>query len=144
MQFQVGDRVTPIVSDRVPSGCAGREFIVRKVNPKKTRCDATDGGRGINFPHDMLVPATEESLTANTWSRPYVPTEFFSAGEIVTLNRTWRDWTPDTALVVMRDKGTRVNVTLLGGDSDRYLRCPREGLVRRDVAWLTEHLVDNA
>lgn len=140
MSFRVGDRVTPVSDERIPAGCRGRVFIVRKVNPKNLRCDAADGGRGFNCPAALLVAATEENVKAGgAVSRPFVPREFFSLGEIVSLKRPWRDWTTETPLVVTggRDK---VNVTLVGGDKDRYLRVPSSGLVRRDRGWLVEAL----
>ena len=47
----------------------------------------------------------------------------------------------DTPLVVTggRDK---VNVALIGGDNDRYLRISPSGLVRRDREWLATVLLD--
>src|SRR5437764_13157364 len=120
MSFQEKDRVTPRDDERVPASCRGRVFIVRKVNPKNIQCDATDGGRGINFPADLLAPATEENIDAGRRpvSRPFEPREVFTLGEIVSLKRQWRDWTTDTPLVVTggRDK---VNVTVIGGPGDR-------------------------
>jgi hypothetical protein len=39
--------------------------------------------------------------------------------------------------------GDRVNIAPLGGgDGARYWRWPRTALVKRDLAWLTERLVE--
>lgn len=139
--LKVGDKVTPISDERVPLDCRGRVFTVEKVNPKKLKCSADDGGLGINFPKDLLAPATDENLAAGkTVSTPFVPREFFSVGEIVTLAKSWKDWGTDKPLVVLKDGGKRVNVTPLGGDDDKYLRVPPSGLVKRDLEWLAEAL----
>lgn len=140
-----GDRV--YVDPEYPNvggSVLGRVFTVDKVNPKNVRCTAEDGGRGINYPAESLkryeggdVPAAAAVL-----GRPYEPIEFFTAGEIVTLKRAWKDWSTETPLVVLQDKVNKVNVTLLGGDGDRYLRVGREGLERRSVEWLAEALLE--
>lgn len=143
--FSIGDKVTPLNTDGVPAACLGRIYTVRKINKVNLSCDADDGGRGISFPPHLLTAATEDTLNAGlSIGRPYVPREFFPMGTIVTLKRAWRDWSPDTPLVVIADKGQRVNVTLLGGNEDRYLRTSPESLVTRDMAWLTEHLLEAA
>ena len=141
-RFKVGDKVTPVHDDeRVPNDTRGRVFTVRTRNPKKVKCDADDGGRGINFPDEILRPATDENvkLGQGPFTRPYVPPVFFDIGEIVTLTRPYKDITVDTPMVVIADK-QRVNVTKLGGDDGQYLRANRENLVKRDLAWLREEL----
>lgn len=140
--FSKGDRVyVDPAFDGAAAGVLGRVFVVDKVNPKNVRCHAEDGGRGINYPKEALKLYEGGEVPVG---RPFVPiadTEFFSAGEIVTLKRAYKDWTAETPLVVLVDKVNKVNVTLLGGDGDRYLRCPREGLVKRDLDWLAEALI---
>jgi len=144
-KFAVGDLVTPDpAAVGVPTGALGRVYKVTKVNPKNLLCDAVDGGRGINFPADMLVAHDEASTVNGAVVRPFQPREFFVCGQIVTLKKAWKAWTTETPLVVMKDNGNKVNVTLLGGDEDRYLRVPPEGLQSRDAAWLAEALLDSA
>jgi hypothetical protein len=58
MGLKVGDRVEPLPR-------TGTVFIVEKVNPRKNvRCSAEDGSRGINWPAELLVPATDEAVDA--------------------------------------------------------------------------------
>lgn len=137
-----GMKVTPDpTSDRIPDDVRGRVFTAYKVNPKNVRCSADDGGRGINYPKALLVEATDENVAAGKlpMTRPYEPPEHYVVGEIVTLKTAYKDWTTETPLVVIGGQN-RVNVTLLGGADDQYLRAPRTGLVRRDLSWLREHL----
>lgn len=123
-------------------GVVGRVFVVHKINPKNVLCTAEDGGKGINYPHGSLRPYEGEIPgAAAVLGRPFVPTEFFNAGEIVTLTRPWKDWTTETPLVVLADKVKRVNVTRLGGAGDQYLRVPHGGLTRRTVEWLAQALL---
>lgn len=140
-----GDRVVTVADPSIPRSVAGRVFIVEKVNPKNVICRAEDGGRGINYPKTLLTAATDDALAASSAPRPFVPVEHFEVGTIVTLTRPYRDWTTETPLVVIGGRGDKVNVTLIGGDHDRYVRVPaRSGLVRRDLAWLAERLLDEA
>jgi len=139
-----GDHV--YVDPNFPGAAAdvlGREFIVQKINPKNVKCAAVDGGRGINYPATSLVVYDGGGIPGPERVQQQ-PVEFFTAGEIVTLARPWKDWTTETPLVVLADKGRRVNVTPLGGAGDMYLRTPHVGLVKRDLAWLTERLVEQA
>jgi hypothetical protein len=147
MSFQVGDRVTPIADERVPAETLGRVFVVRKVNPKNLKCEAEDGGRGINFPAELLAPATDENIAAgrSSFGVPYTPRELFANGQVVTLANPYKDITTDTPLVVSKDDGGRmVNVVKLGGDGARYLRMGPSNLVKRDLTWLTEELMNRA
>lgn len=135
--FTEGDRVTPVNTVGVPPETLGRVFVVVKVNPKNLRCCAEDGGRGINFPPHILLPATDENVAAGRKLQPFTPVEFFDAGQIVTLKRPWRSWATDTPLVVLKDDGKgKVNVTLLGGADGQYLRISSAGLEKRGLAWL--------
>lgn len=152
----MSDTVTayrPSVGDRVhvdpeglgvPPGVVGRTFVVAKVNPKNVKCSATDGGRGINFPAYLLVPGDAPAAPARAAvvGLPFVPREFFTLGEVVTLKRPMAGTPADLPYVVMKDDGRgKVNVAPLGGDRDRYVRVPTAGLVKRDLTWLAEHLV---
>jgi hypothetical protein len=140
--YRVGERVTPDPSQEgIPQGTIGRVFTVAKVNPVNIKCTADDGGRGINFPAHCLLPATEENLSP-TGARPFVPREFYSVGEVVTLARPYKEATTDTPFVVIADKGRMINVALLGGENDRYVRVPSTGLVKRDLTWLAQALLE--
>lgn len=144
-QFTKGQRVA--VDPDFPGAARdvlGRTFVVQKVNPRNVQCTAEDGGRGINYPKESLVALADGEQAPGLTPRPYVPREFFTCGEIVTLNRPFKHWTTDQPMVVLADKGNRVNVTPLGGDADRYVRVPPAGLTKRSVEWLAERLVDMA
>jgi hypothetical protein len=141
-EMRVGQKVTPIQDERVPLETVGRVFTVEKLNPKKVRCSADDGDRGINFPYELLAEATEENLNAGPATRPFDPDAFFTVGEVVTMKTDWKDVTTETPLVVIGDSGKRVKVTRLGGDGDRYVRCGREALVKRDLEWLAGALLE--
>lgn len=142
--LKVGDKVTPIHDERIPAECRGRVFTVEKLNPKKAKCSADDGGRGINFPYDILCEATDENVQAGgePITRPFDPDAFFTTGEVVTMKDSWKDFTPETPLVVIGDTGKRVKVARLGGDNDRYVRCGRDSLVKRDLEWLAGALLE--
>ena len=138
-KWTVGDKVTPDPkNDRVHTEARGQVFIVEKVNPKKTIARPQGGGRGLNYPHDFFVEATKANLDAGKrpLTVPFKPREHFTCGQVVTLKKPWHDWDTGTPLVVLADKGKRVNVTLLGGDGDRYLRVAPSELTVRDSAWL--------
>lgn len=150
-KYKVGDKVTPDVDAYgVPRETLGRVFTVAKVNPKNLRCTADDGGRGLNFPASILVPATDENIAkgqrpAAGLGRPFVPREHFVTGEIVTVNSTKYGLTPETPLIVTKDDGRdKVNLVVLGGDGDRYLRWPASQVVKRSREWLAEALMDEA
>lgn len=139
---KVGDRVHVDPEGMgVPGGVVGRTFVVTKVNPTNVKCEATDGGRGINFPAYLLVQGDAPAASAAV-GVPFVQREFFVIGEVVTLKRPMAGTPADLPYVVMKDDGRgKVNVAPLGGDRDRYVRVPHAGLVKRDLAWLAEHLI---
>jgi hypothetical protein len=145
-KFTIGDKVTPDPDAHgIPKATVGRIFIVRKVNPKNILCDAEDGGRGISYPAEVLLPATDENLAKATTARPFVPREFFVCGEVVTFARSApKGFDLDSPFVVLKDNGEKVNVAPLGGDEDRYWRVPHAGLTKRNIVWLTESLLDRA
>jgi hypothetical protein len=140
--MKVGDRVVVNPDSGAQRSVLGRVYVVDKVNPRNVRCKAEDGGRGINWPAELLLPATEENIAAQSNSpRPFQPVEFFTLGEIVTLKLPFRDFDTEVPMVVVggRDK---VNVAPLGGANDRYVRVPSSGLVRRDREWLATRLLE--
>jgi hypothetical protein len=144
IRYRVGDKVTPDPDGfGVPADTLGRVFTVAKINKVNMRCTADDGGRGINFPPSLLIPATEENVNKAFKPRPFVKREFFHAGEIVTVNRPNRKLdTRQPMVVIKHDGGERVNLARLGGEGGRYWRWPATDLVKRDTAWLAERLIE--
>lgn len=140
--WKPGDKVVVAPEFAPPPSVAGRVFTITKVNPKNVVCSADDGGRGISYPADTLRPYDPDAApVAPPLGRPYVYAEIPPPlGTIVTLKRAFKTITVDTPLVVVASKGGKVNVTLVGGDNDRYVRVPTAGVVVRDLAWLTETL----
>lgn len=137
--LHVGQKVTPDpTSDRVNPATRGRTYTVAKVNPKNVKCTADDGGRGLNYPRELLVPATPENLAAASKPliREFVPREHFTLGEIVTLKQPLGRHSTTCPMVVIGGTSTRIKVARIGGDDDRYVLIPDSGLIRRDRAWL--------
>jgi hypothetical protein len=144
--FRVGDKVTP--DPDFPghlSDTLGQSFTVVKVNRVNLTLSHDGGGRGYRCPPASLLPATEENLAKATTPRPFQPREFFTAGELVTVKSPSGKVSESEPMVVLKDDGRgKVNITKLGGDGDRYWRWPATSLVKRDVAWLTEQLLEAA
>lgn len=148
-KFKVNDRVTPDPAALgVPASTIGNVYVVKKTpggSRKNYQCDAEGGGRGINFPAEMLLPAdAAPSGAAAVLGRPFEPTAWYEVGEVVTFKRPPSGYTDKSPFVVFKDSGEKVNVTPLGGAEGRYWRVPKRGdlLVKRDLAWLAERLVD--
>jgi hypothetical protein len=145
IQYRVGDKVTPDPDGiGVPADTLGRVFTVAKVNKVNLRCTADDGGRGINFPPSLLLPATDENVNKAFRPRPFVPREFFHAGEIVTVKTPRGKLSSyEPMIVIKHDGGERANLARLGGEDGRYWRWPTRDLVKRDLEWLTERLMED-
>lgn len=145
-RFFPGDKVTPNPNAfGVPAQTIGRVFTVEKVNPRNLRCSADDGGRGINFPAELLLPASDAD--ASKIHVPYRPPAVYVApGTIVTMQGGFfkHGITPTTPLIVVKDSGDKVNVVQLGGDEGRYIRVPKELIEHRTREWLTEQLVEES
>lgn len=137
-RFKVGDKVMIAPAHRRRIDDHTRVFTVATVNPKNYRCSADDGGRGLNYPDEALVPHDPDAPPTLALGVPFVPREFFDAGAVVTLAQPYPKlgWTTETPLVVLADKERTVNVTRIGGAGSSYLRVPPAGLVRRDLEWL--------
>lgn len=143
--FKKGDKVipNPEFAERMPAGVLGRVFTVEKVNPKNLKCSADDGGRGINFPAEILKAYDPNVPLSEQIGRPVREFVFFGEGEIVSLKSAWRDWSVDTPLVVIKQTDLKVNVVPVGGTPNGvYLRIPATGLVKRDKMWLAERLLE--
>lgn len=137
--LHTGMKVTPDpTSPYVRSETVGRVFTVTKINPKNVRCTADDGGRGLNYPRELLVPATPENLAKAQdparLSRPFVPRELYALGEVVTLKRAYRQYDTQAPFVVIGSTPNRTKVAPLGGNNDEYLLIPAGGLERRVLA----------
>jgi hypothetical protein len=150
--FRVGDKVTPNPAvEGVPSGALGRIYTVAKINKVNIKATADDGGRGAALPPAMWLPATDEHVAKardplarlNAQVEALQSVEHFVLGEVVTLKRAYRDITTATPMVVTGG-GAKVNVAKMGGDDDRYVRVHPNGLVRRDLAWLAEAMLEAA
>lgn len=142
--YKVGDLVTPDpAAYGVPASTKGRVYRVTKVNPKNLKCAALDGGIGINFPPYALVPAASADAPAlpTTTLLPTTIT-WLNNGSVVTLAGGFAKfgWTAETPLVVIADKGERINVAALFGSRSEYLRCARKSLTVRDAEWLLHRL----
>jgi hypothetical protein len=144
--FRVGDKVTP--DPDFPghlSDTLGQSFTVTKVNRVNLTLSRDGGGRGYRCPPASLLPATEENLKKAFTPRPFQLREFFTAGEIVTVKSPSGQVSVGEPMIVLKDGANgKVNITKLGGDGDRYYRWPATSLVKRDVVWLAEHLLDKA
>jgi hypothetical protein len=141
--YRIGDKVTPDPNGYgVSPSVIGKTFTVAKVNKVNLTCTADDGGRGLRYPPSLLLPATKENLEALPVGRAFKPLEFFTTGEIVTVSG--RHAEPNAPYVVTRCDGEKASVVKLGGDNDRYWRGPVSMLTRRDLGWLTDHLMEKA
>jgi hypothetical protein len=149
------DTYTPAVGDRViidPAVASarflGKVYIVDRFGPKNAVCSLEGSDRpgdGVRCRPEYLKPAPPAG-EAPPLGRPFVPIEFFDIGQIVTVVSPSGKIAADQPMVVIDDKGKdRVNIAPLGGgDGARYWRWPRTALVKRDIAWLTERLVEMA
>jgi hypothetical protein len=91
-------------------------------------------GRGARFPGYMLHPADSNAadvlLNGATTNDLFI----FDPGALVT------SASRPGVFVVLADKGDKVNIARLGGDSGRYLRMPRGGVKPLALAELANHL----
>lgn len=143
-KFVKGDKVVPnpAFAERMPSGVLGRVFTVEKVNPKNLRCSADDGGRGINFPAEILMAYDPDAPPAAIVSRPFVEREIYHEGEIVSLRNPFRSWGTDIPFIVIREGDKRIRIAVLGGSEGRYLLMPPSSLIKRDKMWVAERILE--
>jgi hypothetical protein len=149
------DTYTPAVGDRVIIDPAvatarflGKVYVVDRFGPKNVVCSlegSDNPADGVRCRPEYLLPAPPAG-EAPPLGRPFVPIEFFDVGQVVTVASPSSKVAADQPMVVIADKGRDVvNVVALGGgDGGRYWRWPRKALVKRDLAWLTERLVEMA
>lgn len=121
---KIGDRVS-IDDPKFPG-----VWTIKSIGPKNTVVVPEAGGRGLRAPHYLIIDPVEGNPTSFPEAAPYVP---FYAGEVVTVVGFGGKYEGDH-YVVLTDKGEKINVAKLGGDSDRYLRVGRRSLVKVDLA----------
>lgn len=120
----------------------GRVYTVTKVNRVNVKCSADDGGRGLIYPPDLLLPYDPENPPTGSVTRVPIESEWYVLGEIVTFKKPPAGFADDCPFVVMADNGDKVRVARLGGDKNKYFRATKRGIVRRDVPWLIERLME--
>jgi hypothetical protein len=97
-------------------------WIVESNGPKNAALKPVNGGRGLRCPHSMLRPDDGKG--------PIIaPVVMFALGETVTIGERW----PGIYIVIKDDGGPRLNVALLGGDDNRYVRAARSQVKRISV-----------
>ena len=116
MQYPVGTRV------RVDSQKYPGVWVVESNGPKNATLKPEGGGRGLRCPHAMLRPDDGKGPVI-------VPVEMFALGETVTIG----DRFAGIYVVIKDDGGPRLNVAILGGDGDKYVRAARSRVERIDV-----------
>jgi hypothetical protein len=116
--FGVGDKVS--VSDPKFPGV----WIVRSRGPVNTVLDPDGGGRGLRVPHYMLRAPDAAAV-------PAAPRVIYHAGEFV---RVAHGRFAGLYVVIKDDGRDKVNLARPGGDGGRYVRMPRGGVVRVEVA----------
>lgn len=142
--FNPGDRVVPDPAmDGHPASVLGKVFVVNRRGPKNLIMRAEEGGPGYRAPDGYMLPAPAPGERAPI-GRPYVPAVWIDTGSIVTLKRAYQEIKTDTPLIVIKGGADKVNVVRLGDTSGRYVRAPVASIELRDLAWLTERLVEMA
>ena len=121
---KAGDRVS-IDDPKFPG-----VWTIKSIGPKNTVVVPEAGGRGLRAPHYLIIYPVEGDSPSFPEAAPFVP---FYAGEVVTVVGFGGKYEGDH-YVVLTDKGEKINVAKLGGDSDRYLRVGRRSLVKVDLA----------
>jgi hypothetical protein len=146
--FQKGDRVTFPPESLVKEHLKGTTFVVIETpreNPRirNLRIQQEGGGPKYSVRADELIPAT---APVGALGRPFQPIEFFDPGQVVTVsNGSRKGIGTEEPFVVIKDAGKdNVNIAQLGGADGNAWRWPRAALVKRDLAWLTERLVEVA
>lgn len=97
-------------------------WTVESNGPKNATLKPVGGGRGLRCPHAMLRPDDGKGPVV-------APVVMFSIGETVTIGERW----PGIYVVIKDDGGVRLNVALLGGDNDKYVRAARSQVKRISV-----------
>jgi len=144
--FKVNDRVTFPPDALVKPSLLGQVFVIDQVpeGRRSTYYISMENNRARRFrvrPGE-IIPAPEGDQSIG---RPYMSIEWFEPGEIVTVSNGQRkNIGPADPYVVTKDSGANtVGIAPLGGSGSSW-RWPRAALVKRDLAWLTERLVEMA
>ena len=116
MQYPLGTKVR-VDSEKYPG-----VWVVESNGPKNATLKPEGGGRGLRCPHTMVVRDDGKGPVV-------VPVEMFSVGETVTIGSKF----PGVYVVIRYVGGPRLNVALLGGDGDRYVRAARSQVKRVEI-----------
>lgn len=134
--YRTGDRVR-VNDPRYPG-----VWIVRSTTGRVNAVlDHEEGGRGLRAPYSVLLPEAAGETSATVTFEPYRAP--LVQGTLVRVNpsaskiqREYQINGGDSSqlFVVVADKGERVNIVKLGGDSGRYWRVSPTSLTTVDVA----------
>jgi hypothetical protein len=130
-EFKVGDKVR-VDSDKWPG-----TWTVAKVN--RVSYGLEQNGRQLKAAKEFVLPVTGEAGGGTAQAQPAPETyRYYSPGEFV---RPKVGRMAGKILVVLADKGDKVNAADLGGDEGRYWRIVRRNLEPVTLADLAEYLV---
>lgn len=121
---KAGDRVS-IDDPKFPG-----VWIVKSIGPKNTVVVPEAGGRGLRAPHYLVIDPVASDSSVKVEAIPFVS---YDAGEVVVINGYGGKYAGQH-FVVLVDKGEKINVAKLGGDSGRYLRVVRSSLAKVELA----------
>jgi hypothetical protein len=147
--FQKGDRVTFPPESLVKEHLKGVTFIVIETpreNPRirNLRIQQEGGGPRYSVRPTELIPATASEGTPPA-SAPSSRSSSSTGPGRDHLQRPAQGHRDRGAVRRPQGRGTpNVNIAKLGGAGGQAWRWPRAALVKRDVAWLTERLVEVA
>ena len=118
MKYPVGTKVR-VDSEKYPG-----VWVVESNGPKNATLKPEGGGRGLRCPHTMV------SLD-NGMAPAVAPIQMYELGETVTIGSRF----PGVYVVIRDVGGPRLNVALLGGDGDKYVRAARSQVKRIEIVF---------
>ena len=118
MQYPIGTKVQ-VTDPKFPG-----VWIVERNGPKNATLRPEGGGRGLRCPHTMVVRDDGKGPVV-------VPVEMYELGETVTIGSRF----PGVYVVIRDVGGPRLNVALLGGDGDKYVRAARSQVKRIEIVF---------
>ena len=108
--FRVGDTVV-VNHPKYPG-----KWTITKINPKNLKLSPVGGGRGLNAPKTMCTKVDPDATLPETTVALVERRTPYSPGQFVRFTGTWNQLKTNTVMVVIADKGDRVNCARLGGD----------------------------
>ncbi len=111
MLVKVGQKVS--ISDRKYPGI----WTVKSVGPVNAVVEIE--GRSLRCPKELLLAPSTDPVAST-------PKVYYQPGEIVRIN----SGRFAGIYAVLADKGQRVNVAKIGGDSGRYVRIPHASITK--------------